>query len=428
MNVILVAFSLFIGMAAFCSAAEIIIITVNQIKLQHQKEEGVASAIKILDFLKEPDVLISAILVANNLAHVSCTALATLYFTRVLSGHEFWHSHIPLVTSVVVTPLILLLGEILPKNIGRRFPNHLIHYVYHPVRFSVVVFKPVLILIGWCTDLAVKVLGDETVKGRVNISREEFELMVKQSVDSGEMPEETQKLINYTFDFRETLAKEVMVPLMEIHAISIKSMRVEDFIEYAREYGFTRYPVYQDRIDKIIGFVNVYEVLNDKSNGTRPLKDFVRPLSYVPTTLPIGKLLLQMKRNFEQMVICVDEYGGCDGLVTIEDIIEELVGEIAEEHEDYEQPIVKIAPMEYRVDASMDIDDLNEELELNLPKKSYETLAGFLITSFERIPDIGERFVIENICFEILEKEHLALTWVKMTMLDKPDEEHTQED
>ncbi len=420
MSWILAAIVLCMGLSAFFSASEIILVTVNQYKLQHLKKEGDVLAGRILEFISRPDWILSAVLVGNNIANVTCTALATLLCTQLTEGREFLASHVPLVTSLALTPLILFFCEILPKDLGRRYANEMIPMIYRPVQLLITLMKPVLVLISKCTNAISSKFGVDTYTHQLKVSREEFVHWMKKSVDSGSVQEETEKMIQSTIEFRETMVKEVMVPLTEIKAISSEKTQVCDLLEFARNSLYTRYPVYKDRIDQIIGYVNIYDILARKLDDHQRIDEFVRSIEYVPNTLAVDKLFYRMQKNRQKIVMAVDEYGGCDGLVTMEDIIEELVGDIAEEHEEFEPLIKKTGSHEYIIDASIDIDELNRELGLGLEKHGFETLAGFLNTSFERIPGEGDSFFINEMYFEILKKENLALTKVKLNLYEDP--------
>jgi putative hemolysin len=320
----------------------------------------------------------------------------------------------------VVTPLLLFFGEILPKNLSHRFATEIVYYVYRPLEFFILLFRPAIFMVKKCTDLVMFLAGIEMAPSSNSLSRKEFMYMMKQSVDSGVVHEETGKMIRDTFEFQDTLAKEVMVPLMEMCAISVDNTRVVDFLDFARRNHFTRYPVFADRIDRIIGYVNVYEVLSRKKDDLQPLRDFVRPISFVPNSLCIDKLFVNMRKNFEPMVILVDEYGGCDGLVTVEDIIEELMGVLPDEYDDEEPELQQCGPNTYIVDASMDIDDFNEELGLSLPEGPYETVAGFLNAAMEKIPSENEEYTYGLIHFRVLKREYLAITSVEVKLLSEP--------
>ena len=185
------------------------------------------------------------------------------------------------------------------------------------------------------------------------------------------------------------------------------------------EVTFTRYPIYEDRIDRVTGYVNIYDVLAHSVDKNQSIEEFVQPVDYVPNTLAIDKLFFRMQKNRQTIVIAVDEYGGCDGIVTIEDIMEELVGEIVEEHEVFEPLVKVISNNEFHVEGLIDIDDLNEETGLSLKKQGFDTLAGYLITLFERIPSQGDSFSLESLYFEIMEMNDLSIQSVRIVIHDE---------
>ncbi len=416
----------FFMLSAFFSTSEFVVISVNQMKLEHRFREGDAKAGRILELIRDADRIISCILVGNNIANVSLSALMTLYISELAAQYPSVGNHVPLLTALIITPLVLLIGEIVPKNLGGRYADFLILVIYPLLRFCLFFFKPVLDFLTAILGFLNRYTGgtDDTLAH--TISREEFVHWVRRSVMVGMVHEEAEKMIQTTFEFRETTVREIMVPLLDVRAVPV-NMSVQDFLLFARKHLFTRYPVYEDRVDRMIGHISVNEVLRGKTREGDGIARYVHPVVYVPSTLPIDKLLFQMQSKGEKMVVAVDEYGGCDGIATVEDVIEELVGEIAEDHEVFEPMIKKIGENEYLVDASMDIEDLNDELELNLKKDGYDTLAGFLLKQFERIPTTGESFFIEDHCFEIVEMEHLAITLVKISLFGSQAAEVTEQ-
>ncbi len=419
MSTILIAVFITLLVSAFFSAAEIILVTANRIKLEHLREEGSQRAVQVLHLIANSETALSAILIGNNVANTSCAALATLLFAKSLTSIPDLENSIPIITSIVVTPLILLCSEIVPKNLGRRYANDLIFLIDRPLRLMTFLLRPLIRVIRYCSNTISSLFGINSDSGSMSISREEFVHWMKRSVDSGKVQEETEKMIQSTIEFRETVVKEIMVPLTQVRAISSINTKVADLIAFARRSYFTRYPIYEDRIDQVTGYVNIYDVLAHSVNEDQSIEEFVQPVDYVPNTLAIDKLFYRMQKNRQTIVIAVDEYGGCDGIVTIEDIMEELVGEIAEEHEIFEPLVKKISNNEYHVEAEIDIDDLNEEIGLALKKKGFDTLAGYLITLFERIPSQGDSFSLENLYFEIIEMNDLSIQSVRIVICDE---------
>ena len=419
MSTILIAVFITLLISAFFSAAEIVLVTANRIKLEHLREEGSQRAVQVLQLIANSETALSAILIGNNVANTSCAALATLFFAKSLTSIPDLESSIPIITSIIVTPLILLCSEIVPKNLGRRYANDLIFLIDRPLRLMTFLLRPLIQIIRYCSNAISSLFGIKSGSASMSISREEFVHWMKKSVDSGKVQEETEKMIQSTIEFRETVVKEIMVPLTQVRAISSINTKVADLLAFARRSYFTRYPIYEDRIDRVTGYVNIYDVLALSVDKDQSIEEFVQPVDYVPNTLAIDKLFFRMQKNRQTIVIAVDEYGGCDGIVTIEDIMEELVGEIAEEHEVFEPLVKQINDNEFHVEGLIDIDDLNEETGLSLSKQGFDTLAGYLITLFERIPSQGDSFSLENLYFEIIEMNNLSIQSVRIIIHDE---------
>ena len=406
---------LFLILSAFFSISEFVAITANRVKLEHAQKEGDKQAQEILLVLKDMDRMIACILIGNNIANVGLSALTTLWISRMVSSHDFWSNQVPLLTALVATPALLMLGEIIPKNLGSRYADLLIRWLYRPLRFFLFIFSPALFLMTHLIQLINKVAGGGSENTSSMVSKEEFVHWIRQSVVGGTMKEDTEKMIHTTFEFRETTAREIMMPLLDVRLVALGTT-VAEFLNFARKHKYTRYPVYEDRVDRMVGYVSIYDALREK-NQLGTIQNLVHPIPFVPNSVPIDKLLFQMQSNRQKIVSVVDEYGGCDGIVTIEDIIEEVVGEIAEDHEEFEPLIQDDGDRRFRVDASIDIEDLNDELDLNLRKDGFDTLAGYLLKVFGRIPEVGEKVVSEDLEFEILQKEHLAIVEVRLKML-----------
>jgi CBS domain containing-hemolysin-like protein len=230
--------------------------------------------------------------------------------------------------------------------------------------------------------------------------------------DSGR--KRVEAMLGSVFHFSMTSAREVMIPLPDVVAVE-ESAPTEELLETVRREGHTRIPIFQERVDQVIGFVNVFDILHDPSPRSG-VRDYLRPIPITPDSKRIDRLMVELQRQREPLAVVVNEFGTCVGIVSLEDIIEEIMGEITDEHEETERRIRMVSPGLYHVDAKTDMDDLNEELELDLPKEGYDTLGGLMLKRFGRIPKPGDSTVVRGVRFEVLEVYRYGVRRVKVTL------------
>ena len=232
------------------------------------------------------------------------------------------------------------------------------------------------------------------------VTRDELVALIKAGASEGTLDPGQQRMLHGAFSFAGTSVREVMMPLTEVQALPYDA-KVSEVLDRARATEFFRFPIYEERIDQVTGVINASDLLYADVGADETIEEFVRTPLYLPNTVPIDAALIRMQRNHEPLAIVVDEYGGCDGIVTIQDIFEQVVGDLDSSRE-LAAEITILSPGNFQIDAHIDLDILNDELGLSLPKKGYETLAGFLLTRFQRIPRVGEKLTFKNLIFEVL--------------------------
>ena len=246
------------------------------------------------------------------------------------------------------------------------------------------------------------------------ITREELQLLLREEGGKGDINPLEREMIRRIFRFSTTKVKEAMIPLVDVVALE-EGISVGEAIASVRQENYSRYPVYRDRVDNIVGILYSFDLLFAEGEG-QSIKPFIRPISYFPETKPVDELLVEMQRNQETLAAVVDEYGGAVGIVTVEDILEEVVGEIEDEY-DVKPPLCKkVGPRKFWINARMEIDHLNESLKLGLPKGDYETLGGFVLERLGRVPLAGEVFRYNKMLFEVLKSDEKSVLEVLVTL------------
>ncbi len=396
--------SLFLALLlqAFFAGYETGVVSLNVIGIEKRAAEGNRRARVLRRMLRRPDRVLTMCLVGTNLAVVFGTLVMVVGIGKV------W-------TVVVYTPAVLILGELVPKSLFRRYATELSLSLVYVARMFYVIFSPVVYAIGELTSLPGKLFGRrrDLIKSPF-LTREDVRRVVAQGVASGTIETEERKLIHGVMGLGDTMAKEVMVPRTNVAAIDINATQRELF-ELFESSGHTRIPVYQDTLDSIVGVVILYDLLkNGQMELDRPIRPLVREIPVVPDTKKVGELLYEMRTARTHIAVVLDEYGGTAGIVTIEDLIEEVFGEIQDEYDTEEPPIVDIGENQYRVLARVDIDDLAEELGIPRPEGEFETVGGFVMDIAGKIPAAGEQFRYENLAITVLEADEQGVERVRV--------------
>jgi putative hemolysin len=393
-----------LGAEAFLSGAEIALFSANKFTIRQDAEQGSRTAKLILQMLDKPEHMLGSTLVVHNLVVVTGSSLATAVFVSWLGRGGGW------VALVVMTSLVLTVGEIFPRTIFQHFADRLVGVVILPLRVVAYAGYPVLSVITWLTAQGLRFLGLQPEKKSPFVAKKEPELLARLSDRSNALGVHERRMIRRIFGFSDTRVYEAMIPLVEVMAVDDHAT-VHELMQAIREHGFSRIPIFQDNIHNIVGWVNAFDVLS-MLPGERSFRHLIRPAYYVPETRRIGDLLKDVQQKGVPLAVVVDEYGGSVGIVTIEDMLEEIVGEIEDEYDARERLYEVLPDGSFRIDARMEIDTINEILGLHLPTGNYETLAGFILAQLERIPQRGELLMHDGLMLEIEEATNRAVEGV----------------
>ncbi len=326
----------------------------------------------------------------------------------------------------IITVLHIVFGELAPKSIAIQRPVATAMSIAVPLRFFYIVFRPIIWVLNGFANFLLRLMGFQINVGEAHHSSEELQYLLDQGRESGALDTAEHELIKNVFDFNERIVKNIMVPRTKISA-SEMNCPVDEFIENITREGYSRIPIYDDNIDRIIGIVHAKDILPIIAQGKElVLKNIIRKPYFIPETKKINDLMAEFQQKRIQIAIVLDEFGGTAGMVTLEDIVEELVGEIQDEY-DEETPVVeKISDTEYMVDASANVHDVNEFLPRELPESSdYDTISGLVSDLFDKIPDVGEHKEFHGYNFIIMKKTQQNIEFVKLELVDDSDDEDT---
>jgi len=397
-------FFLLILFSAFFSGSEAAYFSLSREMIDGLKDSISKNSIRIVRLLKKPRRLLITILVGNTIVNVSAASVAALLASDLAVYFQFAQNLAILCEVVVVTLVLLIFSELTPKVIAVKSPYKFAAAVSIPLSIINIFLFPIVIILDNFPKLFSGFLATRVKKHL--LSKEELKTLIEFSEERGALEEDEKEMIHSIFEFSKTTVREVMIPRIDMLCVE-KATSLEKLINIIHSKGHTRIPLYDEKVDNILGIIHAKELLpfiSDKDKNV-DLASLARPAMFVPESKRLDELLSEIQAAKQHMAIVVDEYGGTAGLITLEDVIEEIVGEIQDEY-DIEKPLYKkINGNHFLIDAKIDLDELNEELDLNLPiDKSYESLGGFIFDLIGSVPDNKQeikygtyKFVIEKI-------------------------------
>jgi putative hemolysin len=397
---------------AVFSAAEMSFIAANRVRLRHMAEGGNRTAIRYLDAFRSPERLLSTAMMGVTIAHITASSVATWALLPVVGGAA------ALLVTVALTPIMLVFGEVIPKAVARERATGLILWLFPVIETLGRLLTPLTWGANALVGRALALFGRERTSTRQFVSREELQLLLQMEPEEADVTVSEAEMIDKIFDLGETAVREVMVPLVDVAALPETATRV-DAVRLIQERGFSRIPVFTDRVFNIVGVVTAMDLLRRGGEAT-DVRALMRPATYVPETKRIDDLLREMQKNRVQLAVVVDEYGGAVGIVTVEDIVEEVVGEIRDEHDRTPDTVERLPDGSYRVAGRASLDEVNEALEWDLPKGDFETVAGLVLATLHRIPLVGEVFRVRRFTITVLEADKRRVLAVRIVPDKKP--------
>ncbi len=432
----------FILLNAFFAGSEIAFLSLNQIKLSKQAEEGDKAAARLLVLVENPNRFLSAIQVAITLSGFLGAAFGTENFSGYLAdfmvdvGLPLSPSVAGVIAMVVVTIIIsffsIAFGEMVPKRIAMQKPDMWARMALGTVKAISLVFAPMMWLLDVTTNGTLKLLGMKTKADDGAASEEDIRLMVENSGEQGAIAQEEQQWIENVFDFGDMVASDVMTPEPDVTAFSIDETP-ENIIQAIQETGLSRYPVYEEDINDICGVLNARDfLLNLQAKNPKPIKGLLRRAYFVPESVHADQLFKDMQSQKHHFAIVVDEYGGTAGVVTMEDLLEEIVGNIYDEFDPEEpQPIVQVKEGLWRVQGSARVEELADVADITIPEDAdYDTLGGMVMSCLSTIPEDGSKLTVETnglrIRVEMVEDRKVIWAYVQKLPPEEPQDKDSQ--
>ena len=379
----LVLVILLLSLSAFFSSAETALTTVSKMRIRTLAEAGDKKAITLMKVIEDPGKMLSMILVGNNIVNLSASSMMT-----TLTMELFGSKAVGVATGVL-TLLILVFGEITPKTMATLNAERLSLAYAGIVYWLMRLLTPVIFLVNKLSTAVMFLLRVDPNKKPDAITEDELRTIVEVSHEEGVIESEEKKMINNVFDFGDAVARDVMVPRIDMVMVDVNAT-YKELIELFRKERFTRIPVYENSTDNVIGIINVKDFLLYDNAQKFSLRDLLRQPLYTYEYKKTAELMVEMRKTSNNIIIVLDEYGATAGLITLEDMLEEIVGDIRDEYdEDEEDEVKEIAPDEYLVSGSAKLDDLNDRLGLELESEDYDSIGGLVIGLLEHLPEEG---------------------------------------
>ncbi|MFC4405201.1 hemolysin family protein [Haloarchaeobius iranensis] len=411
-----------LGLSAFFSSSEIAMFSLAKHRIDALVEDGNPGARTLAGLKKDPHRLLVTILVGNNLVNIAMTSIATGLLGIYLDSQALAVA----ASTFGITALVLLFGESAPKSYAVENTESWALRIARPLKFSEYLLLPLIVLFDYLTRLVNKVTGGRSAIETSYVTRDEIQDMIETGEREGVIEEDEREMLQRIFRFNNTIAKEVMTPRLDMTGVP-KDAAIDEAIETAIHSGHARVPVYEGSLDNVIGVVHIRDLVRDNNYGeTEPeeieLEDLIQPTLHVPESKNVDELMAEMRENRMHMVIVIDEFGTTEGLVTMEDMIEEIVGEILEGEE--EEPIESVDDDTFLVKGELNIEDVNEAMDIELPEgEEFETIAGFIFNRAGRLVEEGEQITYDGIQITVEQVENTRIMKARLARIGTSDGE-----
>jgi magnesium and cobalt exporter, CNNM family len=420
----LVAVGVLILLNAFFVAAEYGLVTARRTRIVELQHQGNRRARDVLRITSDPPRFISAMQLGVTLTSLGIGALGEQALAHAFDDVTSTVLAV-LLAYLILTFLHVVFGELVPKGIALGHSEGTALFVSAPVRAFFIVFKPLIWFLQRSTEVVLRALGLQPPGGEVEIySEAELRMLVSQSTRGGEIEEQEQEMLYKVFDFADKEASDVMVPRPEVVALSV-DLPPEQCLEAVMDSPYTRYPVYKETLDNVVGILHVrdlFSALRDRGMHEVKVGDLIRPAHIVPETKDLAALLTEFRRTNQHMAIVVDEYGEMEGIVTLEDLLEEIVGEIEDEFDLPDESVEQVDDDTIRIDGTFPIDDFNERFHTSLPDEDYHTVAGFVFGLLGRQPEVGDDIAHDGLRFDVLDVEGSRINKLAVTFEQRRDQ------
>ena len=404
MNISLIIIVCCIIMSAYFSATETAFSSLNRVRMKSLAEKGNKRAALVLRLSENYDSLLSTILIGNNIVNITSTSVATVLFVRLL-GEERGSS----LSTLVMTIVVLIFGEVSPKSLAKEVPENFALFSAPILRVLVIILSPANFLFGQWKKLLSLIFKFSRESG---ITEEELLIMVEEAKQDGGIDEQEGTLIRSAIEFSDLTAEDVLTPRIDVAAVPADATQ-EEIADIFTETGFSRLPVYRENVDNIVGIIYQKDFYNQIYHTERKLEEIIRPALFIAMGKKVGQLLKELQQKKMHIAVVLDEFGGTAGIVTLEDILEELVGEIWDEHDKVVQEVEQISDGEYLVMGSANVEKLFERLG---KEREFDvlTVSGWVMEVAEKIPAAGEQFQFEDLEITVLEMDDKRVEKVRI--------------
>ena len=397
-------------LSALFSSSETALTTVNRIRIRTLAGQGDKRAMTLLAVLQNPEKMLSVILIGNNVVNLYASSLAT---TVTLS---LFGSKMVGVATGVLTLAVLVFGEVAPKTMASRNAEQIALRAAGPVKCLMWLFTPLVFVVNNLARLVMKLFGADRPGKRELMTAEELRTIVQVGHEEGVIENSERKMIDNVFDFGDRSARDIMIPRIDMTCIDVEA-GYDELMEVVREEKYTRIPVYKESADTIVGILNIKDLLFRAQDKPFRIAELMRKPLFTYEQKKTSELMVEMRKNYTNLAIVLDEYGVTAGMVTMEDILEEIVGEIRDEYDrDEEKSIRRIAPNTYLIEGNVKIDDVNEVLQLHLASEDYESIGGYVLEQLEHFPKEGECVTKGGISFTVTRMEQTRIAEVKLSL------------
>lgn len=406
-------------LSAFFSSAETALVTVNKIRMKNLAENGDKRAARVLKVTSDSGKMLSAILIGNNIVNIFASSLATIL------AIDIWGDIGSGIATGLLTFTILIFGEVTPKTMATIKADQFALSIASIIDMLMMVLTPIIFIINTLASGVLWLLRVDPSEAEKAMTEDEIRTIVDESQESGVIEDEECEMIHNVFDFGDSLAKEVMIPRIDMTFVEADAT-FEELINIYRENKYTRYPVYEESTDYIIGIINMKDVILLDKQTDFSIRKMIREPYFTYEHKNTADLFVEMRKSSIPLAIVLDEYGVTAGMITLEDLLEEIVGEIRDEYDsDEEDAIVQLSQYEYLVHGSTNLDDVNDELDLNFESDDYDTIGGYCLQLLDHLPEENETlFTEDGVVIKIKEVDKNRIESIYIRVPNKPEEEN----
>lgn len=405
-------------LSAFFSSAETALTTFSRVRLRMLVDEGNKRAIILDQVLNNSRKMLSSVLIGNNIVNLTASSITTIFTQRVFNLS--WAVSLGV---GVITLAIIIFGEIIPKTVASLHAESL-SLKYAPViKFIMTVLTPVIFILNVFSSFILKIFRVNVNLNSTSITEDELRTIVGVSQEEGIIEEDEMDMINNVFDFGDACAKDIMVPKVDITMVPV-DISYTELLEVIKEDKFTRMPVYKENTDNVVGILNIKDMLlNGVNRSNFNMSELMREPCFTHEKEELGDLLMEMRNKEPGMCIVLDEYGQTEGLITLEDIVEEIIGDIHDEFDEAEDKVIRqVGENEYIVEGSINLDDFNDQLDTDIDSEDYESLGGLIIEHLDRLPNKGDSVEIDNCKLTVIKMDNKRIDLVKVIVTPKEKE------